>query len=110
VTNKADSGQDLLLQDPNTGKRCVVPTKAKGVYSVSEQPKPTIGSSKNVTPAHVGPTKQADFLENRAKAKPATRNPTVKSVPDEDDADYAGSEYSSDKSDFFKNEESSDFH
>jgi hypothetical protein len=63
-----------------------------------------------MTPAHVGPTKQADFLENRAKAKPATRNPTVESVPDEDDIDYAGSEYSSDESDFFENEESSDFH
>jgi hypothetical protein len=109
VTNKADGGQDLLLHDPNTGKRCVVPTKAKGAYSVSERPKPTVGSSEASTPANAGPAKQADFLENRAKATPASQRATVESVPDEDDVNYTEDEYSSEESDFSDEGESPDF-
>jgi hypothetical protein len=108
VRNKADGGQDILVKDPNTGKRCVVPTRARGTYTAEDEEKSVLAAGGNPTVPSAGPSKQSDFFETKQGPDRNGRNPRMVSVPDEEDSDYyeesegSGSESADDDEDFHR--------
>lgn len=86
VNNSANGGQVITLKDPNTGRRCTVPTHPRGTYSAATRPEPLPQNFK--APTHPGPTTQAEFKSRRA---------TVEKVKDE--SEESDSDESSDSED-----------
>jgi hypothetical protein len=75
ISNRADGSQTITLRDPNTGRRCVLPTRARGTFT-SVATRPSIASSGDPPPQPDVPKQSASTQSKRA---------TVEEVPDSED-------------------------
>lgn len=107
VRNKPDGGQDILVKDPNTGKRCVVPTRARGTYTAEDEERAELAKGDRPDVPSKGPSKQSDFFEAKPGPSKQSRTVRMESVPDEDDSDYYEE---SDESESESDDDDEDFH
>ena len=78
VENKANGTQTVTLKDPNTKKRCTLPTHARGTYSIPKKPLQKFPS----------PEKGIPITSSSKKAPPKeSRNVTMEEVTDDEDDD-----------------------
>lgn len=80
VSNGRDGTQTITLTDPNTARKCTMPTYVRGTFSVKEDSRPAVVQPKKV-------------LTN-----PARRKATIEEVPDKDDRNYVEDYDASDES------------
>jgi hypothetical protein len=57
MTNRKDGGQTMTLTDPNSDRKCTIPTHVRGMYSVNGQPK------KGVTIEEILDEDDPDYIE-----------------------------------------------
>ena len=81
VSNKRDGSQTITLTDPNSSKKCTMPTYVRGTFTIKE----------------FSPTEPNKVIKRTTRqARPKA---TIEEVPDEDDKDYVESYDNSDDSD-----------
>lgn len=78
INNKSDGSQTVTLKDPNTLKRCTLPTYARGTFATTRKPASNAGAESAPPPPHK--------TVGQARSKKAT----VESVPDEEDEEFEG--------------------
>lgn len=98
LRTRSDGSMDLLLKDPNTGRKCIIPTKARGAYSDGAEntfPRTIVGVVQNQEELSNNlPKKQSDFAGPTFLPRTKSKKPTVEEVKDEDDPDYSDEEES----------------